>query len=74
MIYTVRCEIAHPPDIPSNRMGWWDKQHRMDSDELILICRGMRMQGWRCEVICNCDARTEETLESRLMEVVGKAG
>jgi G:T-mismatch repair DNA endonuclease (very short patch repair protein) len=72
MIYTVRCEIAHPQDIPTKRMGWWDKQHRLDADELILIRRGMALQGWRCEVICNCEEGNQELLLRRLSELMGE--
>lgn len=71
MVYTVKCEVAHPPEMPRAKMSWWDKQHKMDADDLSLICRGMKIQGWRCEVICNCHTATEETLLKHLLEVLG---
>lgn len=72
MIYTVSCHNSHPSDLPGFGTSWWDKQHEMNADELALICRGMRMQGWRCEVICDCHSRAEETLLKRIMEVIGE--
>lgn len=73
MLYTVDCSDLHPDDMDPGIWYWQRRRGKLNAAELALICKGMRLQGWRCEVICDCHARTEEMLERHLLEVIGEA-
>jgi hypothetical protein len=73
MLYTVGCLDWHPEDMEPGTWSWWHHQGKLNAVELALICKGMRLQGWRCEVICDCHARTDELLQKHLIEVISSA-
>jgi hypothetical protein len=73
MLYTVDCFDSHPEDMEPGIWYWRRRRGKLNAVELALICKGTRMQGWRCEVICDCHARTDELLREYLIGVISGA-